>query len=468
MKIDSGLFDNMVMQRNKDNLCEQKIIISCESNQEVFATLPNGEKQFLGKSNENGKCCGILKNLKVGGPYDITLISENASLTVKNIMVGDVWILAGQSNMQGYGNMHGAESSTPEVRAFYLDKCWDVAKDPIHNMEKAKAEIHWVLNGGHNAFDNAPAEPIIGVGPGVAFGKAMAQKTAIPQGLIACAHGATSLAQWSSDLKNEGENSLYGAMYNCFKLNGEKVAGVLWFQGCNAAFDDTKAKNYTVDTINLFKAIREDFNSPDLPIVLAQLGRHAAAYDFALESRWSSIREQQLFIGEHFENCAVVPTIDLELDDVIHLSGKSQSILGKRFADAMGYLLGLPDEYPPLQVDKVEFVNSDIKGQFKTIIHIKNVVGSLHSKNVLPSGFSLHTNDKENNLTTPPFRCELSGNKIILTSSSILGSKVAYAFGTCPLGNIYDEANRTLCAFGPLVTHEVADSNKIVEERAKA
>ena len=44
--------------------------------------------------------------------------------------------------------------------------------------------------------------------------KEMLRRTGVPQGLIACAHGGTSMAQWSPKLKRLGGDSLYGARNN--------------------------------------------------------------------------------------------------------------------------------------------------------------------------------------------------------------------------------------------------------------
>ena len=455
MRVISGLFDHMVMQRNANDSCEQKICGETAPNKKIFVLMPDGSEEVVAESSADGKFCGVLHGLPVGGPYQITLSDGDEEILFSDLQVGDVWILAGQSNMQGVGNMCNALPPEPMVRAFYLDNRWDIACDPLHNMNKAKAEIHWTLNGGHNAFDNIPEVPLKGVGPGVAFGKSMAQKTGVPQGLIASAHGGTAMKQWNPELKNMGENSLYGAMYDRFILNGSKIAGILWYQGCSDSSPDENVELYTQRTLELFQAIRRDFGNEKLPIVFAQLARTAAAYDLALDNRWSKIREKQRIIPGLIDNCIMVPTIDLELDDSIHLSAESQAILGKRMAEAVCFIQGIGSENPPLEIGKIEYVEKKEYHEYLTIIHVKNVVGFLHSGQSLAATFSLHEAGSENKISVPPFKCELVGDKIILTSSSTLGCKVAYAFGCNAIGNIYDSLNRPLPAFGPLFSHDV-------------
>ena len=464
MRVVSGLFDHMVMQRNLNGFCEQKICGEALANRQITVVLPNNEKEIIAESSEDGKFCGVLHKLPVGGPYQITLSDGEEEIIFSDLLVGDVWIMAGQSNMQGIGNMCDASKPSFKVRAFYLDNRWDIAYDPLHNMDKAIAEIHWTLNGGHNAFANAPKIPLKGVGLGVSFGKFMAEKTGVPQGLIASAHGGTIMKQWNPDLKNMGKNSLYGAMYDRFVLNGEKIAGVLWYQGCSDSSPDENVELYTERTIELFKAMRRDFGDEKLPIVFAQLARTAAAYDLALDNRWSKIREKQRLIADLLDKCIMVPTVDLELDDSIHLSGRSQAILGKRMADAHNFLKKDLQEIPPLKIGKIEYIENRELHEYHTIIYVENVVGSLHSGNFLPTTITLHTMGADNSLTVPPFRCRLDGNRIIVTSASTLGCKVAYAFGCNAIGNIYDEAMRPLPAFGPLYSHEVYRSTPMLSE----
>ncbi len=464
MKITNGIFEHMVMQRNADNVCEQKICGETRPDCEVAAILPGGGKQLIARSDENGFFCGFLKGLQAGGPYRITLTDGVSDAVFTDLLVGDVWILAGQSNMQGVGKMSGALPPRNDVRAFYLDDRWDTARDPLHNMNKAKAEIHWTLNGGHHAFDNCPEIPLKGVGPGVAFGQAMAKKTSVPQGLIASAHGGTTLKLWNPELKDKGENSLYGAMLRRFVLNGEKIAGVLWYQGCSDTADEETVESYSRNTLNLFSAMRRDFRNPELPIVLAQLGRNAVEYDFARNRRWSQVREQQRLLAENLENCAMVPAIDLECDDEIHLSGKAQAILGKRMADAMAFLKGCRNEKPPLKIGKIEYAEDTELHEYRTTIQVENVVGVLHCNHTLPMTFSLHRPCCGSELAAPPFRCELDGSRIIVSAAVALGCKVSYGFGCNGFGNVYDEAGRALPAFGPLFSHQVFRSTPMLSK----
>ena len=127
MKILNGINDGMVMQRGTaTNECD--ILLSLECDGEPAAKY-DGKAVSLTREGDNWRLTGI----PVGGPYTLTISDKNGEVDFDNIYVGDVWILAGQSNMEGAGLMTDAEyayESNPDmsVRAFYLDDSWDFAR----------------------------------------------------------------------------------------------------------------------------------------------------------------------------------------------------------------------------------------------------------------------------------------------------------------------------------------------------
>ena len=65
---------------------------------------------------------------------------------IRDILVGDTWILAGQSNMEGGGHLERALNAHPMVRALFMDDRWDTAKTPIHNIEAVVDQVHIDIN----------------------------------------------------------------------------------------------------------------------------------------------------------------------------------------------------------------------------------------------------------------------------------------------------------------------------------
>ena len=71
---------------------------------------------------------GKLVGLPVGGPYTITVTAKKEGMTVQGsvgpIFVGDLWVLAGQSNMEGVGDLIDVTPPHPQVTTLGMDGKW--------------------------------------------------------------------------------------------------------------------------------------------------------------------------------------------------------------------------------------------------------------------------------------------------------------------------------------------------------
>ena len=85
--------DNMVLQRD----IPLNISGIADSGEKVTLEI-NGQKQTT-KAGENGKWSITLSPLKAGGPYTLTIRAKSKPLLYKNVLVGEVWLCSGQSNM---------------------------------------------------------------------------------------------------------------------------------------------------------------------------------------------------------------------------------------------------------------------------------------------------------------------------------------------------------------------------------
>ena len=447
MRIDCGLFGNMVLQRTRANVSNATISGSTAATGPVTARVTAKGKTLAGFAQKKigtakrGTFTAALKGLPVGGPYDIELTAGGESCLVENVLVGDVWVLGGQSNMQGCGliTKEAKLPANPMIRNFYMDDTWRVAKDTLHNMWQCVDQVHIDLCGGVR-----PAKPAAnwGVGPGVSFANAMFEATGIPQGMLACAHGGTTMDQWDPAKKSLEGKSLYGAMMRRFRKNGSAVAGMLWYQGCSDA-NPTVAPLYTERMKKFVASVRRDFKAPKMPFAMVQISRVVGWGDSV---HWNRIQEQQLRLQKSIPLCAVVPAIDLSLDDSIHLSGASQVRLGWRLADAMQALLG--KGRMPIELGKV--TTGSERGVGTVSVEWKNVADSLHSLG-RPAGFSVRTT----NGTERVFDCNIDGKNRVyirtgLSPNELKDAFLSYGAGTDPYCNIVDGKDRSLPVFGPL------------------
>ncbi len=212
-----------------------------------------------------------------------------------------IFILAGQSNMEGDGDMKNYLAPDTRGRVYVFDEQynWQVGKEPVRTK----------------------------VGPSIAFAVELLEADpAAVVGLINCARGGTNIGQWQRQLD---ENALYAKMMKRAKaasVQGE-IRGVLFFQGENdTEGDPTDHPHEWKKYFEQFVAdVRSDLQTPDLPVVFAQLGRvdkHAL---------WEVVKRQQAQVNA--SRTGMIRTDDLAYQEGgIHYTTESYVEIGKRFA----------------------------------------------------------------------------------------------------------------------------------------
>lgn len=454
MLISSGLFDHMVLQRGQDDCSDAQIAGASTVDGALQVSVSRDSKPLDGLAElevgsvANGKFSIRLQGLPVGGPYDLELSATNGgerdSLLVQDVLVGDVWLLAGQSNMQGIGLLREAPESDPLVRAYFMDNRWDVAIPPLHNISAAAAPVHRELCGG----ELPPPNPVTGVGPGVAFGRAMLKRRGVPQGVIASAHGGTSMQQWDPSRRDEGDASLYGAMINRFQRNGSQVAGLVWYQGESDA-NAGAAPLYRERMLELIQAVRRDCGE-DLPIAIVQISR-VVGWGDGVAPFWDLVQEEERCLPESIDRLAVVPSIDLTLDDTIHISARGHRRLGQRLAGAMLNLIdGAEAAPPPIALGTVEHRTDPRLATTLIEVGFDNVQGALQSGD-RPWGFSVQEGHGSGDHILD---IRLDGAKAMIYTDlpgyGLDGFLLSYGRGVNPYCNITDAADRSVPVFGPL------------------
>jgi sialate O-acetylesterase len=420
----------------------------------VTATVRKGRKAipgFTGKrvgAAADGVFQATLKGLPTGGPYTVEFACGAQRVSVDEVFVGDLWLMAGQSNMQGCGNLVDAPAPHLLIRNFTMARRWELARDPLNFLEESPDPVHALVLLSPERAARLKRQAIKGAGVGVWFGKEMHRRTRVPQGLIATAHGGTTMAQWDPALAGENGKSLYGSMLLSLRAVGQPIAGVLWYQGCSDA-DPAAAAVYTGRMQALVAAGRRDLKQPKLPWVIAQISR-------VVETRpdggaaWNSVQDQQRRLPTTIPRCDVVATIDLELDDQVHVSGKAFATLGLRMARVAARLVhGDRGEKPAPQ--PVSAQAHLFKGQTTAAIAVRfaNVVGGLVAPG-LPLGFAVVDGDgKRADLI---YKTELDGDRAIvhLNAPDAVGYRIAYGFGNNPTCTITDGRGMALPVCAPL------------------
>jgi len=278
---------------------------------------------------------GKLVGVPAGGPYvincQVKVGDKTASTTVAGVYVGDLWVLAGQSNMQGVGDLIDVTPPHPRVMMLGMDGKWGQAEEPLHWLVDSPDPVHSgdpKTRVERSAWEHKTRKK--GAGLGLPFAVAMVESTGVPIGLIACAHGGTSMEEWNPAKKEEGGHSLYGSMLRQVNLAGGKVKGMLWYQGESDSMGQGGAwKVYPKVFANFIAAVRADFGQPELPFYYVQIGRFVSGAD---PTGWNAVQDAQRLMPERVPNTAVVSVIDLELDDGIHVGTQGMKRTGQRLA----------------------------------------------------------------------------------------------------------------------------------------
>lgn len=446
MRIIYGLKDGAVLQRDENVSCT--CIFSAESFGEI--------RSSLGKITKLDENLYRLSGIRAGGPYSLILEDERSRIQLKDLYVGDVWLLAGQSNMEGAGKLRKEQleydaNPIPSVRAYYMRENWAVAKTQLHQLWESADP--WIRDLYRSNRLNSPWKTeypdvqIDGVGPGIYFGIEMYRRTnGIPQGLIPCGIGGSSLQQWNPN----GINNFYTSMVRRVRECGGIIKGVFWHQGESQTSQEC-CESFVQDMEELLQAIRKEFHNPDLPFVQVQLHKYNGA-EKKSDIWWTRIRELQRTLDQKINNLGTVYTVDLELDDLIHLSSESQQTLGKRAAEAMDHLVA-GEKAPSPQFDRIEIVTDDyVPFRVNLLVYYHNIVGGLHALGV-PSGYSI-LDSMEGEPIREIVRLQLEKNyvrvKVEIPPNEIGNYYLCYGFGNTYYCNLTDGAGRSLPAMGPI------------------
>ena len=278
----SSLFaDNMVLQRNEPI----RVFGRADSGEAVTVTLDSNSANTTAGSD--GKWLVELPSMTAGGPYTLTI----NSVTLTNVLIGDVWFCSGQSNMQIIMNSDGDSASElpkanyPQMRILRLR-----TEFPRGDNTAIDTLIKWSAVT-PNTVDGFSAI-------GYYFGKKVHEETGVPIGLIEASRGGTKVEAWTredtfaghpigraildyyNDLPNgspeKQEQDRPGALFPCFvePLTPFSMKGVVWYQG---EHNTGRFIIYNFGLRNMIENWREAFQQPDLPFIIIQLPKYGVA-----------------------------------------------------------------------------------------------------------------------------------------------------------------------------------------------
>jgi len=327
-----------------------------------------------------------IKQVSAGGLYRIEpyLCSTDLSdpwvirgETVNHVGVGDIWVIAGQSNAQGAGVGSYADAAELGIHAFRDNRHWDIATHPLRD------------DCGHSPF--------------LTFAKEVRKEVGHPIGLLQTAVGATYLQLW-----NPLENGcLYRDMRKAIGEVGGRVKGVLWYQGesdaawywyndCSSEEPDTYLERFG----QLVEQCRKDLGQPHLPFLTVQLNRTSFTGYSPTENRsWGTVREMQRRAAREIDHVYVTSSLDCALSDQIHNGTYGNRIIGERLAKmALAEVYGKSVAYRAPDLIRAAFKGAEADGHSKVLLHFGNVQGNLTAIDPLASVFRAEDGVGETNV----------------------------------------------------------------------
>lgn len=186
VKVPHIFTDNMVIQRDKP-VNVWGWADAGESVEVIF-----GQSKASAKADKDGKWMVTLSPVVTGGPYSMTIKGKN-TINIGNILVGEVWVCSGQSNMEmGITQIDNSRqeimsANYPEIRLFLIPKKTSWKPEDDVNAEWKVCTPENIVLGGWGGFSSVA----------FFFGRAIYKELNIPVGLIETAWGGTNIMPWT-------------------------------------------------------------------------------------------------------------------------------------------------------------------------------------------------------------------------------------------------------------------------------
>lgn len=334
--------DGMVLQQKS----EATVWGTCDPRSQVTVTPSWNGKAYTCKADKDGRWRVAVETPEGSyEAYTMTVSSGNESVTVSDILVGEVWFASGQSNMEmpmrGFYNSpieHAqdfvcAPAATEKIRMFTV---------PVKQSYEPLTEVDAEWKGAESAtIPDMSATAFF-------FAYKLNQMLDIPVGIVSCAYGGARIESWTpkeiletypdEDLSREAIEAqthyvrpylAYNAMLNPVK--GYTVKGFIWYQGCSNV---GKHEQFVERMNTMVSHWRECWGDKDakLPFYMVEIAPYR--YKPATEVSYASLlRQAQHEAAKVIPNCGIVVTNDLVASfeqDNIHPTKKLE--VGDRLA----------------------------------------------------------------------------------------------------------------------------------------
>ena len=342
VKLPSYYLENMVFQRGKTLVVKGTATTSQHGKvvdpTQLITTISQGKKSASAQAiiSKNGDfTCTLPKQKASLKPYSLTILyNETTLLTLKNVYVGDVFVAAGQSNMELNYSQYYEGSGNSYNFGGGLITTDDLPKQLSDN------NVHFVASANSSKGTDFPLRDVNeqagtwleATADNSQHFSYLAQQFAmqlraahpnVPIGIIQTAWGGTPIR------RHVQGGDIYAN--HIAPLEGFHVAGVLWYQGCNDSTNEATALAYESQMTLLINQYREVFDQDDLPFLYVQLARWPG-YQYTQNVRFAQLNTLSNAGLRNASNVAMTVSLDTDkgTSTLIHPLGKD--ILGARMA----------------------------------------------------------------------------------------------------------------------------------------
>jgi len=475
VKLPAVIGDNMVLQQGRP----LTIWGTADAGEEVTVTL--GEQKQTATADATGAWKVRLEPVKAGGPWEMTVAGKN-TLTLHNVLAGEVWVCSGQSNMEmavknskkawggvKNGDKEAAAGNFPMIHLFTVTR--SVAGKPQTDLKG-----QWVVATPQTVGEFSAA--------GYFFGLDLHQAIKVPVGLIATSWGGTPAEAWMSDAaldadpdlkpladswrskvteypetlekytqqlteweKSAEEAQAAGAvapeapafpedpranpwrtagLWNAMiaPLTPYAIAGAIWYQGeANADY----AYQYRKTFSEMIQDWRRAWNQGDFPFFFVQLASYDQ--DYAPADSWAVVRESQA------KTLALPKTgfaVAADIGEAHDIHPKNKQEVGRRLAlaaEAVAY--GRKVEYSGPVFQSLHAENGTLRLRFS------HLGGGLVMRGATLAGFQI-AGENQKFVTA---EAKIDGNDVVLSSPKVPKPVAArYAWADDPKCSLYNRA----------------------------
>ena len=394
-----------------------------------------------GATAGNDGCWRVnLEPLKAGGPLKMTVAGKN-TLTIDDILVGEVWVASGQSNMEM--NVGSSANAAQEIAAAEYPK--------IRLFTAAKVTAFTPQTDVKGAWSLCTPQKVGGFSAvAYLFGRDLLKNLDVPIGLIHTSWGGTVCEAWMSreaieadpDFKpiadrivkpdanpppKPGDPNVPTVLYNAMirPLIPFAMRGAIWYQG-----ESNAGRSYQYR--KLFPALisdwRKNWGEGDFPFLFVQLANFMARKPDPSESGWAELREaQSMTLGVPKTGQAVIIDIGEERD--IHPKNKQD--VGRRLALAAGAVAyGKKIEYSGPVYESKTVEGGKVRLKFT---HVGKGLGAKGDK---LTGFAVAGEDKKFAWAD----AKIDGNAVVVWSDKVPApAALRYAWADNPECNLYNK-----------------------------